>query len=229
MRQRQLGIVKRPVSGEGHQAALMGHLQEPCKLHEGLALDQYHVLRWDTLWCLDGLSLHWCWRRRGSRLATGGTMARTIVLALYEGCGALVQANGDAVFAPATRVFGVVLTGALAIDHVVHDLAIALTGDSGGSVLARLDIARQHQFHCRIYTAVTLREGLLGLLSDLGDRFPPGGPGCVFTGGLRPGIAFPVVTCYHSHHSMPLAEGLGEEAGGHLFQGSHSPFLLPKT
>ena len=49
MGQGEFGIVKGPVSGESHQAALMGHLEQTCELHKRLPLDDDNMLSWYAL------------------------------------------------------------------------------------------------------------------------------------------------------------------------------------
>jgi hypothetical protein len=51
-------------------------------------------------------------------------------------------------------------------------------------------------------------------------------PGYVFTGVLRPSIAFPVVTCYHSHRSIPRRR-VGVEDGWSSFPGKPLAFVVP--
>src|ERR1043166_3327832 len=132
MGQGELDIVKGPIGCERHQAALMGHLQEPSKPHERLALDEYHmllgyplrrVLRRRHLW------LYWYRLCRGSRCSHLAVVRPVGVLgqfALHECRRPLVQACGNPVLAPVARRLRIVLARARTVDEVIHDLAVAL-------------------------------------------------------------------------------------------------------
>src|SRR5439155_25326174 len=87
MRQGQLGIVEGPCCCQSDQAAVMGHLQEPGKLHERLALDHDHMLCWHTLQCLDWrLSLRWCRCRRCIHLAVARFRLDQLLCSPGNGC-----------------------------------------------------------------------------------------------------------------------------------------------
>src|SRR5438093_7511994 len=104
---------------------------------------------------------------------------------------------------PVTWCLGEVPTTAFTVHHMVRYTAVALGTHAGLAISLQLDIASQDDFHGRIHPADAVRQGHLGLVSNVLHRFPPdfilGGVALV----LRERIAFPVVRCYYCHRSVP--------------------------
>src|ERR671923_2823576 len=119
----------------------MRHLQQARKLHERLALDVRHMLRWHPMrwhgfWRRGRWGMFLRWRRFWRSLA----VVRAAHLALDQRRSALVQAGRNTVLAPVARRLLIVLAGARAIHNVVHHRAVTLAGHFGLAIVQELDI-----------------------------------------------------------------------------------------
>src|SRR5262249_52683818 len=104
---------------------------------------------WDCLTL--GLSLGWLgWCLSG---AIAGAV-KLCQLLLGQRHRSLVNAIGQAMLAEALGCFGIVLTGALAIDHKVGHGAVTLAGYLGCAISLQLDVTSQDDLNRAIHAAM---------------------------------------------------------------------------
>src|SRR5262249_25422981 len=120
----------------------------------------------------------------------------------------LVNAIGQAMLAEALGCFGIVLTGALAIDHKVGHGAVTLAGYLGCAISLQLDVTSQDDLNRAIHAAMAFRQGRLGLVGNLADCVTPGCASRIVWYRLAVQHVIPGNFCYNSHRSIPLSEGL---------------------